>query len=657
MALFALRTVTHESTGFSPAELIHGKNLRMPHSIIYDNWLGEEEVNQNVVEYILDLNDRLKKCQDFAVKNMTECQLKRKAWYDKNAVSRKFRVGDSVLVLATAKPHKMAVNWLGPGTVTSVISDTNYTVDLPEKKNKSTIYHVNLLKPHHKRPEYINLLIEGDQEEIEEDANIPYPVADPTRFDFNELIKESELESKVSPEKLNGLHRVLAKHNKVFSSDPGKTHLVEMDIKLVDEKPVRIRPYRMSPRQTNILRTEIKRLLDLGVIEVGQSDFASPVILVESPGKDPRPCIDYRALNAKTQVEYYPLPHIEELVERVSSAAVITVMDLTKGYFQIPLTKRAQRYAAFVTPFGEFIPTKMMFGLINAPFYFSKLINSVLTGLENFALPCIDDLAVFSENWELHLKHLDIVLSRLSEAGLTVKPAKCRFAQSHVRFLGHEVGSGKRSPSEIKIKAIQDFPAPTTKTQIRQFLGLTGYYARYLDSYAVKAAPLTDALKGKNKRGKVDWTEECERAFQLLKSDLTKSPVLFAPDFKREFIVQADASAVGAGIILAQNFEGEEHPILFLSKKFTRAERNYSTVERELAAIIYGVKKLCHYLDGQKFILQSDHRPLTYLKKMMGLNSRLTRWALCLQQFNFTIMHKPGKQHANADALSRASKS
>ncbi|GFW93889.1 retrovirus-related Pol polyprotein from transposon 297 [Trichonephila clavipes] len=287
----------------------------------------------------------------------------------------------------------------------------------------------------------------------------------------------------------------------------------------------------MSPRQINILREEIKRLLELGVIEIGESDYTSPLILVESPNKDPRPCVDYRRLNEITRAEFSPLPNMEEIVEKVSAAPYVTVMDLSKGYFQIPLTPRAQRYAAFVTPFGTYIPKKMMFGTI--------------------------------------------------------------------------------------------------------------------------ASPLTDALKGKIKKEKITWDEKCGKAFEELKAKLVTQPILFAPDFATDFILQTDASEVGAGVVLSQRIEGEEHPIVFPSKKFSKAERNYSTVERELAAIIFGLKRLKHYLDGQKFIIETDHNPLRYLNKMGSTNPRLQRWALSLQPFNFEIKHKPGRLHGNADGLSR----
>ncbi|GFW05247.1 hypothetical protein TNCV_3357661 [Trichonephila clavipes] len=330
------------------------------------------------------------------------------------------------MVLATTKQNKLEVNWIGPGKVLSRISDTNYVIDLPGRRDRSIVYHVNLLKPYHRRSELVSLVVEEVSDDIEGDAEIPYP-------------------------------------------DPGTTHLMRMDIELISDKPIKIKPYRMSPRQINILREEIKRLLELCAIEIGQSDYTSPLILVESPNRDPRPCVDYRRLNEITRAEFFPLPKMEEIVEKVSVAPYVTVMDLSKGYFQIPLTPRVQRYAASVTPFGTYIPKKMIFGIVCAPYYFCKLMAQGLEGLEQFALPYIDKIAIFSQGWKDHVKHIDIVLGRFRKAGLKVKPCKL------------------------------------------------GYYSHYIPNYSTIASPLTDALTGKIKKEKITWDEKCEKAFEELK--------------------------------------------------------------------------------------------------------------------------------------------
>ncbi|GFT56738.1 retrovirus-related Pol polyprotein from transposon 17.6 [Trichonephila clavipes] len=220
------------------------------------------------------------------------------------------------MVLVTSKQNKLEVNWIGPGKVLSRISDTNYVIDLPGRRDRSTIYHVNLLKPYHRRPELVSLVVEEVSDDIEGDAEIPYPDKQCTKFDYHEILRESQLQLKLSPSQIDELKQVITKNKDVFSPDPGTTHLMRMDIELISDKPIKTKPYRMSPRQINILREEIKRLLELGVIEIGQSDYTSPLILVESPNKDPRPCVDYRRLNEITRAEFFPLPNIEEIVEK-----------------------------------------------------------------------------------------------------------------------------------------------------------------------------------------------------------------------------------------------------------------------------------------------------------------------------------------------------
>ncbi|GFW49897.1 retrovirus-related Pol polyprotein from transposon 297 [Trichonephila clavipes] len=246
----------------------------------------------------------------------------------------------------------------------------------------------------------------------------------------------------------------------------------------------------------------------------------SPMILIEVAGKEPRPSIDYRKLNGIIRTEYFPLPNIEERVEKVSVAKFITVLDLSKGYWLIPLSKTAQRYAAFCTSFGTYRPLRMSFGLKNAPYFFSKLMAELLNGLEDFVVPYLDDIAFFSDTWESHIKHMETVLQRIKRAKLTIKPSKCKFAQQNVKFLGHIVGQGFRTPSEIKVQAVLEFPTLRTKTQIRAFLGLTGYYQKHINLFSVIAAPLTDTLKGRAKKGEIKWTTEGEDAFRELKGKL-----------------------------------------------------------------------------------------------------------------------------------------
>ncbi|GFW42031.1 retrovirus-related Pol polyprotein from transposon 297 [Trichonephila clavipes] len=442
-----------------------------------EHWMEPEEEVDLVTEYMFKLINRLKRCQEVAINKMEEMQVKRKTWYDKSAVKREFKDGDLVLVLATSRTNKLAVQWIGPGTILNKISETNYLVEIPGRRETSQIYHINMLKPYYKRPEHVNVIINDETKNYlaDQELEIPYLENNSLVYDFEDVIQASELN----------------KH----------LHDKQMD-----------------------------RLREL---------------LIEVAGKEPRPCIDYRKLNGIIRTEYFPLPNIEERVEKVSAAKFITVLDLSKGYRQIPLSKTAQRYAAFCTSFGTYRPLRMSFGLKNAPYFFSKLMAELLNGLEDFVVPYLDDIAIISDTWESHIKHMETVLQRIKRAKLTIKPSKCKFAQQNVKFLGHIVGQGFRTPSEIKVQAVLEFPTPRTKTQIRAFLGIAGYYQKYINLFSVIVAPLTDALKGRAKKGEIKWTTECENAFRELKGKLIDKPVLYAPNFEREFIVQTDVSNAG----------------------------------------------------------------------------------------------------------------
>ncbi|GFS64569.1 retrovirus-related Pol polyprotein from transposon 297 [Trichonephila clavipes] len=609
--LLALRTVSHESTGYTPSELVYGKNLRTPETLVMEHWMEPEEEGDLVTEYMFKLINRLKRCQEVAINKMEEMQVKRKTWYDKNAVKREFKDGDLVLVLATSRANKLAVQWIGPGTILNKISETNYLVEIPGRRETSQIYHINMLKPYYKRPEHVNVIINDETKNslADQELEIPYLENNSLIYDFEDVIQASELNKHLHDKQMDRLRELLNKYSKCFSNNPGLTNLVEHEIQLVSDQPVRTKPYRMSHRQNEILKNEINRMLKLGIIEVGESDYMSPMILVEVAGKEPRPCIDYRKLNGIIRTEYFPLPNIEERVEKVSAAKFITVFDLSKGYWQIPLSKTAQRYAAFCTSFGTYRPLRMSFGLKNAPYFFSKLMAELLNGLEDFVVPYLDDIAIFSDTWESHIKHMETVLQRIKRAKLTIKPSKC----------------------------------------------IAGYYQKYINLFSVIAAPLTDALKGRAKKGEIKWTTECENAFRELKGKLIDKPVLYAPNFEREFIVQTDASNAGMGAVLTQLTEqGEEHPIVYLSKKFSEVEKRYCTTEKECASIVFAIKRLHYYLDGNSFLVMTDHNPLVWLNRNVSSNPRLMRWALALQPYNFRIVHRSGKSHKNADSLSRS---
>ncbi|KAF8770046.1 Retrovirus-related Pol polyprotein like [Argiope bruennichi] len=316
---------------------------------------------------------------------------------------------------------------------------------------------------------------------LQDEEGMPNLELDHDASEWSKLISDIQLNSKLSQLQREEFKELLCKYSNIFSNNPECTDLVENDIELESNRPIVAKPYRMSARQVDVLKAEVNKMIEIKIVDPGEYDFTSPLILVEVPGKGAKHYIDYRRLNKVTRTQYFPLPNIEELIEKVSAAKYIPVLHLTRRYWQIPLSQRAQRYSAFVTIFGTFRPLRLPFGLKNAPYYFnfSRLMANLLRNCEDYAVLYLDEISIFSQSWEYHVRHIENILDCLSSSKLHIKPSKCQFALAHVKYLGHLVGQGFRQPSELKVQAIKEFPTPTTKTQVRAFLGLMGYYRRY----------------------------------------------------------------------------------------------------------------------------------------------------------------------------------
>ncbi|XP_040278175.1 uncharacterized protein LOC120993770, partial [Bufo bufo] len=416
-----------------------------------------------------------------------------------------------------------------------------------------------------------------------------------------------------------------------FSQEPGYTLLAIHKVETPGQAPLRQPPYRIPEAVREGMRKEIDEMLRLGIIEPSESPWASPVVLVPKKDGTTRFCVDYRRLNDKTVTDAYPMPRMDELLDRISAGKYLTTIDLCKGYWQIPLAEDAIPKSAFITPFGLYQFRVMPFGMKNAPATFQRMVDQLLRGLQSFAGAYLDDIAIHSDTWEAHLEHVGVVLDRIRGAGLTLKPDKCHLGMGEVQYLGHRVGCGKQRPEPAKIEAVANWPTPHTKTQVMAFLGTAGYYRRFVPDYSALAKPLTDLTKKKLPR-QVLWSPECEVAFQALKTALVNAPVLVTPDPNKRFIVHTDASMFGLGAVLSQIGEdGGEHPVAYLSRKLLPREVSYATIEKECLALVWALKKLTPYLYGRAFTLITDHNPLVWLNRVSGDNARLLRWSLALQ--------------------------
>jgi hypothetical protein len=346
------------------------------------------------------------------------------------------------------------------------------------------------------------------------------------------------------------------------------------------------------------------------------------------------------------------MPRMDEVLNKVSKARYISKLDLTKGYWQVPLDLESRQKSAFITHFGHYQFTVMPFGMINSGATFVRMMDKVLEGFDEFADSFIDDIGIFSDTWEFHVEHLRAVFQSLREAKLVAKPSKCFVGYGELEFLGHIAGSGNIKPVQDKVSAIRQFPVPVTKKQIRSFLGLIGFNRKFIPQFSDISVPLTDLTK-KNVPNKVKWSDTTQKAFDKLKDCICSDPVLRSPDFSKKFILQTDASGKGMGAVLEQEFDDGRHPILFISKKLSGAECNYAVVEKECFAIVWAVKTLRNFLEGKEFTINTDHAPLQWLHKMKTSNQRLLRWSLILQEFSFTISYIAGKTNIIADVLSR----
>ncbi len=319
---------------------------------------------------------------------------------------------------------------------------------------------------------------------------------------------------------------------------------------------------------------------------------------------------------------------------------------------QIPLSPLSKEKSAFTMPFGLHQFVTLPFGLFGAPATFQRLMDKILRPHTAYAAAYLDDIIIYSQDWQRHMVHLREVLRALRGAGLTANPKKCAIGRVEVRYLGFHLGHGQVRPQIDKTAAIAACPRPKTKKEVRQFLGLAGYYRRFIPDYSELTSPLTDLTK-KEVPDTVQWTERCQQVFTQVKAALCGGPLLHSPDFSLPFLLQMDASDRGLGAVLTQEIGGEERPVLYISRKLSKRETMYCTIEKECLAIRWAVLTLRYYLLGREFTLCSDHAPLQWLHRMKDTNARITRWYLALQPFKFKVIHRPGTQMTVADFLSR----
>ena len=471
-------------------------------------------------------------------------------------------------------------------------------------------------------------------------------------FGKEDEVCELTTNNAMTGEQRSRLDDLVSRHFLRMGESLGTVTHVEHEI-ITDSPPIKLRYYPVSPVKQGIIDKELSALLEQGVIEPSKSAWSAPILMVPKKDGSYRFCVDYRRLNKVTKRDAYPLPYISAILDRLRDAKYLSSLDIKSAYWQVPVAESSREYTAFTVPGrGLFQFRRMPMGLTNAPATWQRLIDRVLgADLEPYVLVYLDDIVIISPDFDTHLEILDKVMTRLSEAGLTVSREKCQFCRSQLKYLGYVVdGAGLRVDPE-KVEAILRIPTPSTVSEIRRFAGMASWYRRFVPDFASIMSPLNRLTK---KGVRFVWSPECEEAFTTIKQRLVSAPLLTCPDFREPFCLQTDASAYGLGAVLTQTLDGEERVIAFLSRSLTRQEQNYSTTERECLGVIWAVEKLRHYLEGVRFKVITDHASLVWLNRLKDPTGRLARWAVRLQPFDFEIIHRKGHELVVPDCLSRS---
>ncbi|CAA0840369.1 Uncharacterized mitochondrial protein AtMg00860, partial [Striga hermonthica] len=442
---------------------------------------------------------------------------------------------------------------------------------------------------------------------------------------------------------------LLEKFDQVLDEPKGFLPHREFDhrIPLVEEgRAVHVHPYRYVHFQNSEIKRQVGEMLESGLIQHSTSPFSSSVLLAKKKDVTWRFCTDYRALNAATVKDRFPIPSVDDMLDELGGARYFSKIDLRAGYHQIRLAKEDVPNTAFRMHHGHYEYLVMPFGLCNALSTFQFDMNSIFKRyLRKFVLVFFDDIFVYSKTWADHLEHLRVVLEILAANSFYIKPSKCSFAQEVVEYLGHFISHEGVKVDPGKIEVMVGWPKPTSLTQLRGFLGLTGYYQKFVKDYGTIAKPLTEMTK----KGAFKWTEASEKAFEELKEAMTTTPVLAMLRFDVLFEIHSDASDIGIGAVLVQ----EGRPLAYLSKALGPARLGLSTYVKEMLAMVEAVRVWRPYLLGRRFRFVTDQQPLKHLLEQRIVTPEQQKFVSKLIGFNFEIVYRPGCQNTVADALSR----
>ena len=481
----------------------------------------------------------------------------------------------------------------------------------------------------------------------------------PPVTDLSALLTAVTINDRLSAAQTAQLQALIKAKQAAFCTSPHEVGLVAnsfgiehvLDTKEVD--PITQKPYKYSRAEQEYLVEQIQMLIAAGLIRPSKSPWMSPVVLIKKKDGTLRLCIDFRRLNDVTVKDAYPLPCVDQIISSMFGCKYFTSLDVQSAFWNVRIADRDVYKTAFAVPgLGHFEWLRMPVGLINASSTFQRLIDKVLENIK-FAKAYIDDIIVYSRSWEEHVEHLSAVLDRVLASGLKLKLKKCVFAASKIAVLGSIVSEDGVHPDPEKLVAMKDLPAPHDVPSIRRFMGMANYYSQFIPDFAKLSAPLHKLTR---KGEAFVWDECCRQSFEKLKLSLCSDPVLRLPDWEKEFHIHTDWSIEAIGAVLSQRDDstGMLMPVAYAGRVLSDCESRYPPVEGECLAIVWAMhQKFRHYIHMRKVHLHTDQAPLAWLKKARMTNSKCERWALKLQEFDYTIAHIPGKENVVADCLSR----
>ena len=467
---------------------------------------------------------------------------------------------------------------------------------------------------------------------------------DPTLPNLNHL-------SDTQHEQISSLLKSYSSAISQNESDIGYCDILQHPIDTGNHQPIATRQWPLPHSTKQVMKEQCEKMLEMNVIEPCSSPWRSPSLLVKKKDSSHRYCIDFRNINNVTKKDNFPLPRIDTVLQSLGGSSCFTSLDLKSGYWQIPILEKDRDKTSFSTDSGTYRFCRMPFGLCNAPATFQRLMQVILEPVLNkFAMVYLDDIIIYSPNFDTHLTHIAEVLFLIQKSGLKISLSKCNFAKDKLKYLGHIVSTNGIQVDTAKTEAIEQMKEPRTCRQVRSFIGMASYYRKFISNFSAICAPLTELTK---KSVRFSWTDKHQESFKNIKHALINPPILKYPDYNKSFRIHTDASNEAVGAMLSQVYDDIDMPVAYYSRKLNSPERNYSTTEKEALAIVAAVKHFSTYVFGYKFTILTDHSPLRYIFQYKATVPRITRWAMLLAEFDYEIVYKSGKEHVIPDLLSR----